>query len=457
MVYFLPIFPLNKSFRPTPREPSGMPLHLIGLNHHTAPLAIRERVAIAGEEVASALATLRETGAANEVAILSTCNRTELYVEGSSIDAVLDWWMRHSGMNLDETRPFLYQHTEQDAVRQALRVAAGLDSMVLGEPQILGQMKDAARTAEQVGALGSHLHRLFQHAFAVAKEIRTNTGIGESVVSMAAASVHLAERIFDDLQEQSVLLVGAGDMMELCATHFAAAKPRRMVVANRTLERASRLAEQIHGEPMRLSEMPEALHQFDIVISCTASSLPIIGLGMVERALKMRRHRPMFMVDLAVPRDIEPEVAELNDVFLYTVDDLSGVVQSGVASRQAAVTDAEAIIAGRLGEYLDWHARRTHVPLIQAFRESAAQLREQELAQAKRRLQRGESAELVLEQVTTRLMNKFLHGPLAAINKADATEREQLQHAMRQFMAGWEREPDNQGSAADSNQSGDKA
>ena len=428
-----------------------MPLHLIGLNHHTAPLAIRERVAIAAEEVASALMTLRETGAANEAAILSTCNRTELYVEGSSIDGVLDWWMRHSGMSLDETRPFLYQHTEQDAVRQALRVAAGLDSMVLGEPQILGQMKDAVRTAEQVGALGSHLHRLFQHAFAVAKEIRTNTGIGESVVSMAAASVHLAERIFDDLEGQSVLLVGAGDMMELCATHFAAAKPRRMVVANRTLERASRLAEQIHGEPMRLSEMPEALHQFDIVLSCTASSLPIIGLGMVERAIKVRRHRPIFMVDLAVPRDIEPEVAELDDVFLYTVDDLAGVVQSGVASRQAAVTDAEAIIAGRLGEYLDWHARRTHVPLIQAFLESAAQLREQELAQAKRRLQRGEPAEDVLEQVATRLMNKFLHGPLAAINKADAAEREQLQHAMRQFMAGWEREPDNHGSGGRAN------
>ncbi|MFW9612074.1 MAG: glutamyl-tRNA reductase [Fluviibacter sp.] len=428
-----------------------MPLHLIGLNHHTAPLAIRERVAIAAEEIGNALVTLRESGAASEAAILSTCNRTELYVEGDSADAVLEWWMGHSGMSLDEARPFLYLHAEQDAVRQALRVAAGLDSMVLGEPQILGQMKDAARTAKQVGALGSHLHRLFQHAFTVAKEIRTNTGIGESVVSMAAASVHLAQRIFDDLADQSVLFVGAGDMMELCAAHFAGAKPRRMVVANRTLERANRLAEQIHGDAMRLSDMPEALHQFDIVISCTASSLPIIGLGMVERALKARRHRPLFMVDLAVPRDIEPEVAALNDVFLYTVDDLASVVQSGVASRQAAVIDAESIIASRLGEYLDWHARRANVPVIQAFREGAAQLREQELAQAKRRLQRGESAETVLEQVTTRLMNKFLHGPLAAINKADATEREQLQQAMRQFMAAWEREREsNDPSASDS-------
>lgn len=419
-----------------------MPLHLIGLNHHTAPLAIRERVAIAAEVIGNALVTLRESGAATEAAILSTCNRTELYVEGDSADAVLEWWMTHSSMSLDEARPFLYLHAEQDAVRQALRVAAGLDSMVLGEPQILGQMKDAARTAEQVGALGSHLHRLFQHAFTVAKEIRTNTGIGESVVSMAAASVHLAQRIFDDLADQSVLFVGAGDMMELCAAHFSGAKPRRMVVANRTLERANRLAEQVHGEAMRLSDMPEVLHQFDIVISCTASSLPIIGLGMVERALKARRHRPLFMVDLAVPRDIEPEVAALNDVFLYTVDDLASVVQSGVASRQAAVIDAESIIAGRLGEYLDWHARRANVPVIQAFREGAAQLREQELAQAKRRLQRGESPEAVLEQATMRLMNKFLHGPLAAINKADAMEREQLQQVMRQFMAAWERERD---------------
>jgi glutamyl-tRNA reductase len=415
-----------------------MPLHLIGLNHHTAPLAIRERVAIAAEAVSSALTTLRQSGAADEAAILSTCNRTELYVSGDSADAVLHWWMQHAGMSLDEARPYLYHHADQDAVRQALRVAAGLDSMVLGEPQILGQMKDAARTAEQVGALGSNLHRLFQHAFAVAKEIRSTTGIGESVVSMAAASVRLAERIFDDLSEQSVLFVGAGDMVELCATHFAASKPKRMVVANRTIERANDLAHQIHGEAMRLTQVSDVLHQFDIVLSCTASSLPIIGLGMVERAVKARRHRPMFMVDLAVPRDIEAEVAELDDVFLYTVDDLASVVQSGVASRQAAVSDAESIIAGRLGEFLDWHARRAHVPVIQAFRDSATQLRAQELELARKRLNRGESAELVLEQMATRLTNKFLHGPLSAINKAESADREQLQAAMRQFMAGWD-------------------
>ena len=415
-----------------------MPLHLIGLNHHTAPLAIRERVAIAAEAVSSALTTLRQSGAADEAAILSTCNRTELYVSGDSADAVLHWWMQHAGLSLDEARPYLYHHADQDAVRQALRVAAGLDSMVLGEPQILGQMKDAARTAEQVGALGSNLHRLFQHAFAVAKEIRSTTGIGESVVSMAAASVRLAERIFDDLSEQSVLFVGAGDMVELCATHFAASKPKRMVVANRTIERANDLAHQIHGEAMRLTQVSDVLHQFDIVLSCTASSLPIIGLGMVERAVKARRHRPMFMVDLAVPRDIEAEVAELDDVFLYTVDDLASVVQSGVASRQAAVSDAESIIAGRLGEFLDWHARRAHVPVIQAFRDSATQLRAQELELARKRLNRGESAELVLEQMATRLTNKFLHGPLSAINKAESADREQLQAAMRQFMAGWD-------------------
>lgn len=415
-----------------------MPLHLIGLNHHTAPLAIRERVAIAAEAVGSALTTLRQSGAVDEAAILSTCNRTELYVSGDHADDVLGWWMQHAGMSLDEARPYLYLHTEQDAVRQALRVAAGLDSMVLGEPQILGQMKDAVRTAEQVGALGSHLHRLFQHAFAVAKEIRSTTGIGESVVSMAAASVKLAERIFDDLSEQSVLFVGAGDMVELCATHFAACKPKRLVVANRTVERASALAQQIHGEAIRLSQVADMLPQFDVVVSCTASSLPIIGLGMVERAIKARRHRPMFMVDLAVPRDIEPEVAELDDVFLYTVDDLASVVQSGVASRQAAVTEAESIIAARLGDFLDWHARRVHVPVIQAFRESANQLRAQELELARKRLQRGEAAEQVLEQMAARLTNKFLHGPLSAMNKASPTDREPLQVAMRQFMAGWD-------------------
>lgn len=415
-----------------------MPLHLIGLNHHTAPLAIRERVAIAAESVGNALSALRQTGAVDEAAILSTCNRTELYVSGDTADAVLAWWMQHAGMSLEEARPYLYHHADQDAVRQALRVAAGLDSMVLGEPQILGQMKDAARTAEQVGALGSNLHRLFQHAFAVAKEIRSTTGIGESVVSMAAASVRLAERIFGDLSEQSVLFVGAGDMVELCATHFAASNPKRMVVANRTIERASELAHQIRGEAMRLTQVADALPQFDIVLSCTASSLPIIGLGMVERAIKVRRHRPMFMVDLAVPRDIEAEVADLDDVFLYTVDDLAGVVQSGVASRQAAVAEAEAIIAGRLGDFLDWHARRAHVPVIQAFRESAANLREQELSLARKRLSRGEPAELVLEQMAARLTNKFLHGPLSAINKAESADRAYLQEAMRQFMAGWD-------------------
>jgi glutamyl-tRNA reductase len=415
-----------------------MPLHLIGLNHHTAPLAIRERVAIAAESVGGALGALRQMGAAEEAAILSTCNRTELYISANTVDVVLDWWMQHAGMSLDEARPYIYHHADQDAVRQALRVAAGLDSMVLGEPQILGQMKDAVRTAEQVGALGSNLHRLFQHAFAVAKEIRSTTGIGESVVSMAAASVRLAERIFGELSEQSVLFVGAGEMVELCATHFAASKPKRMVVANRTIERASELAQQIHGEPMRLSQVAEALPQFDIVISCTASSLPIIGLGMVERAIKTRRHRPMFMVDLAVPRDIESEVAELDDVFLYTVDDLASVVQSGVASRQAAVVEAESIIAGRLGDFLDWHARRAHVPVIQAFRDGATQLRLQELELAKKRLIKGESAELVLEQMATRLTNKFLHGPLSAMNKAEAADREALQEAMRRFMAGWD-------------------
>lgn len=415
-----------------------MSLHLIGLNHHTAPLAIRERVAIAADSVGGALGTLRQMGAAEEAAILSTCNRTELYVSANTVDVVLEWWMQHAGMSLDEARPYIYHHSDQDAVRQALRVAAGLDSMVLGEPQILGQMKDAVRTAEQVGALGSNLHRLFQHAFAVAKEIRSTTGIGESVVSMAAASVRLAERIFGDLSEQSVLFVGAGEMVELCATHFAASKPKRMVVANRTIERASELAQQIHGEPMRLTQVAEALPQFDIVISCTASSLPIIGLGMVERAIKARRHRPMFMVDLAVPRDIESEVADLDDVFLYTVDDLASVVQSGMASRQAAVVEAESIIAGRLGDFLDWHARRAHVPVIQAFRDGATQLRVQELELAKKRLAKGESAEQVLEQMATRLTNKFLHGPLSAMNKAEASDREALQEAMRRFMAGWD-------------------
>jgi glutamyl-tRNA reductase len=291
------------------------------------------------------------------------------------------------------------------------RVASGLDSMVLGEPQILGQMKQAARVAENAGTLGTLLHKLFQKTFAVAKEVRSTTAIGANIVSMAAATVHLAERIFENIAEQKVLFIGAGEMVELCAAHFAAQKPKRITVANRTLERGEALAARFSGDAMRLDEIGERLAEYDVVVSCTASPLPIIGLGMAERAIKARRHRPMVMVDLAVPRDIEPEIAQLDDVFLYTLDDLGAIVESGLESREKAVVEAEAIIASRVDGFLHWLAAREAVPTIRALRDTAERMRRHEVEHALKLLAKGEDPQRVLEALSHGLTNKLMHGP----------------------------------------------
>ena len=274
-----------------------------------------------------------------------------------------------------ELSPFLYTHDQPEAIRHAFRVASGLDSMVVGEPQILGQMKDAVRAAEESGTLGTQLHKLFQRSFSVAKEVRSTTAIGANIVSMAAAGVHLAERIFESIEGQRILFIGAGEMIELCAAHFCARQPKQVTIANRTLERGRALAERFNGTAIRLDELGEHLAAHDIVVSCTASPLPIIGLGMVERAIKIRRHRPIFMVDLAVPRDIEEEVGALDDIFLYTVDDLAQVVESGLESRQAAVVEAEDIIASRVQDFLGWLQARDTVPVIRSLRDSAERMR----------------------------------------------------------------------------------
>ena len=303
--------------------------------------------------------------------------------------------------------------------------------MVLGETQILGQMKDAVRTATEAGALGTYLNQLFQRTFAVAKEVRGTTEIGAHSVSMAAAAVRLAQRIFESIADQRVLFIGAGEMIELCATHFAAQTPREVVIANRTLERGEKLAESLSNQGLnaravRLAELPTKLAEFDIVVSCTASTLPIIGLGAVERAIKQRRHRPMFMVDLAVPRDIEPEVARLSDVFLYTVDDLGAIVREGNALRQAAVAQAEAIIETRVLNFMHWLDARSVVPIIRDLHAQAETLRQGELERAQRMLARGDDPALVLEALSQALTKKFLHGPTHALNHAQGEGREQL-------------------------------
>ncbi|MBK8063400.1 MAG: glutamyl-tRNA reductase [Betaproteobacteria bacterium] len=403
-----------------------MALFALGLNHQTAPLGIRERVAFTAEALGPALGELARVRPVSEAAILSTCNRTEVYLSAEQPRIAAEWLAGFHRIPADELAPYLYTLPREQAVRHAFRVAAGLDSMVIGEPQILGQMKDAVRAAESAGTLGTTLHKLFQRTFAVAKEVRSTTEVGANSVSMAAAAVKLAARIFPSLAEQKVLFIGAGEMIELCATHFAAQGPARITVANRTYERAHSLAHRYGGRAIELRELAEHLHEHDIVVSCTASSLPILGKGLVERALKARRRRPMFMVDLAVPRDIEVEVGEMDDVFLYTVDDLAGIVSTNLDARRSAVEQAEAIIETQVGQFMHWMDARESVPLIRALREQAEQARSAEVERALRLLAKGEDPRQVLEALSQGLTNKLMHGPTQALNEAQGEERKAL-------------------------------
>ncbi len=413
-----------------------MAVWALGLNHNTAPLDLRGRFAFAVDQMGPSLTTLRNAFSGDsEVAILSTCNRTEIYGAGShnQMQQTLAWLAQSGGVPMDALEGHTYELSESEAARHAFRVASGLDSMVLGEPQILGQMKDAVRAAAEAGALGTTLNQLFQRTFAVAKEVRTSTDIGAHSISMAAAAVRLAGQLFEDLAQTRVLFVGAGEMVELCATHFAAKQPKSLAIANRTLERGEKLAAQFGGEVMRLSDLPQRLHEFDIVVSCTASTLPLIGLGAVERALRQRKHRPMFMVDLAVPRDIESEVKSLEDVYLYTVDDLSVVVQTGQANRQAAVAQAEAIIDVGVQNFAHWLEQRSHVPLIQQLNAQTEAWRTAELARARKLLVKGEDVDAVLEALSRGLTQKMLHGAMAELHASDLQAREQARHAIEHF------------------------
>ncbi len=404
-----------------------MQLFACGVNHHTAPVAIRERVAFGPDILPRALSDVTgETGPAREAAILSTCNRTEIYCNTAHPEGVAEWLANFHGLPPRDVKPYLYQLPNEQAANHAFRVASGLDSMVLGETQILGQMKQAAEKATDAGTLGLLLNKLFQRTFSVAKEVRTATEIGASTVSMSAAAVSLAERIFPTIKEQAVLFIGAGEMVDLVATHFAAKSPRRLMVVNRTIERARDLANKFGGEAAALTNLPEILHEFDILVTSTASPLPIVGLGMVERAIKARKRRPIFMVDLAVPRDIETEVGQLDDVFLYTVDDLGEVVRSGQSSRQSAVVQAEAIIAASVNEFMHWMNTRRTVPVIRSLRDHGERLRRHELDKAHKALLRGDNPEAVLDALSRSLMNKLLHEPSHALNQAGDSDRDQL-------------------------------
>lgn len=425
---------------------ADMAVWTLGINHQTAPLDLRGRFAYAVDQIAPALHGLRQSLSAAsagpvETAILSTCNRTEIYcaAEMPLQMASLEWLANNGGMSADMLSQYAYTLDEDKAARHAFRVASGLDSMVLGEAQILGQMKTAVRTAEEAGALGSTLHQLFQRSFAVAKEVRSSTAIGEHSISMAAAAVRLASQLFEDFTKLKVLFVGAGEMIELVSTHFAAQHPQSMVVANRTLDRGEKLAGKLGAQTLRIGDLPDMLHEFDIVVSCTASSVPIIGLGAVERALKKRRNKPMFMVDLAVPRDIEPEVKAQENVYLYTVDDLAHVVQSGKAHRAAAVAQAEAIIDTGVQQFVRWleirNSNQATVPLIQQLNQQAQTWNEMEVARARKMLARGEDPELVLQALANNLSKKMLHGPVTELRNGDASERQQTaQMVSRMFL-----------------------
>ncbi len=412
----------------------------IGLNHQTAPLDVRGRFAFSATQIPAALLALKDrlSQLSPEVALLSTCNRTELYLAapmdpqqlGSLVAPTTAWLASQGHVATDALQSHLYVMENRWAARHAFRVASGLDSMVLGETQILGQMKSAVRDADSAGMLGTTLHQLFQRSFAVAKEVRTATEIGTHSISMAAAAVRLASELFEDLRTVNVLFVGAGEMIELAATHFAAREPRSMALANRTLERGEKLAARIGAQALRLADLPQCLHDYDVVVTCTASTLPIIGLGAVERAVKQRRHRPMFMVDLAVPRDIEPEVAQLPDVYLYTIDDLSSMVQRGSEKRQAAVAQAEAIIDAGVQSFTHWLDQRARVPLIQAMQQQTEAWRTAELARARKLLAKGESVDAVLEALAKGLTQKMMHGALVELNSVDPEHRVHTAHTL---------------------------
>jgi glutamyl-tRNA reductase len=424
----------------------------LGINHHSAPLDLRSRFAFAAPQLPAALRSLRERlhRASPEATLLSTCNRTELYVAAEDAHGAaelaqpaLDWLAEQGGLvsaggvsGAGRLAAHAYVMEDGEAARHAFRVASGLDSMVLGEPQILGQIKLAVREAGLAGTLGSTLHQLFQRSFSVAKEVRTATDIGAHSVSMAAATVRLASQLFEDMTQVRVLLVGAGEMIELMAAHFASKAPKSITVANRTLARGEALAARFSAKcqqgthAMQLADLPQRLSEFDVVVSCTASALPIIGLGAVERALKSRRKRPMFMVDLAVPRDIEPEVARLSDVYLYTVDDLSSLVQTAGDKRQQAVARAEEIVDAGVKSFSHWMEQRASVPLIRALNQQTEEWQATELARARRMLARGGDVDAVLQSLAKGLSAKLMHGALTELRSADDNHRDQISDAV---------------------------
>jgi glutamyl-tRNA reductase len=411
-----------------------MAFNILGINHRTAPVALREKVAFNQERLVAALRTLREESGVAEAVILSTCNRTEVYWAGSASSEELSRWLeRHHGHNLDLAAS-LYILEESQAVEHAFSVASGLDSMVLGEAQILGQLKDAYRLAQENGSTGPTLNKLFQAAFSAAKRVRSETRIGANAVSLASAAVSLARRVYSNLSEHSALMIGAGEMNALTARHFASAGVKRMVIANRTLARAQTLAVDLKAYAAGLEDLDKELAAADIVVSCTGSPMPLITKRAVEAAIKARRRRPIFMVDMAVPRDIDPSVAELEDVYLFSIDDLQQLVDENMQQREVAAGGAKLLIVEEVARYLTDARVHDAGPAIRALREQAEAVRRQTVDHARRMLGAGRSHDEVLQYLSTTLMNRLLHAPTQALRQAAESADPKLADAITRLL-----------------------
>lgn len=391
----------------------------LGLNHTTAPVAIRERAAVAADHLDDALRDIAKCSSIEEATILSTCNRTEVYcqVPDGQIETVSDWLCNFHQLDKQEVSPYLYALPNQQAVKHAFRVASGLDSMVIGEPQILGQMKTAFATAHKNGNTGKVLNRLFQHTFSVAKEVRSSTSIGSHAVSVAYAAVALSKQIFSSIENQTVLLIGAGETIELACRHLYSQGVRSIIVANRTVSRAEGMAKEFGAQAISLHELSNRLPEADIVFSSTASTLPILGKGAIESALKQRKNKPMFIVDLAIPRDVEPQVGDVNNVYLYTVDDMQQVVTENLQSRKDAAVEAEKIVDDQTLQFMHWFNNLQSIPTIRELRDKTDSITQHELIHAKRRLAAGDDPEQVLQQFAHALSQKFMHNPTESLRR----------------------------------------
>jgi len=398
-----------------------MQLLALGLNHEIASIELREKAAFTPEIITDALSDLTKFGRTQEAAILSTCNRTEIYCGNDirSDERIVDWLSEYSGFKKQDLAKFLYQYPNEKAVKHVFRVASGLDSMVLGEPQILGQMKDAFHTANEAGTMGKVLNRLFQHTFSVAKQIRTDTAIGSNAVSVAYAGVNLAKRIFTDLSKQTALLIGAGETVELVARHLKCHHVKHIIIANRSVDKAKLLAEEVGSEALSLEQIPKRLHEADILVSATASKLPILGKGAIEEAIRQRKRKPIFILDLAVPRDVEPEVSKLRDVYIYTVDDLKSVVEENREIRVRAAEQAQNIIDLQVVRFIRCMRSLESVPTIKVLRNNFDLIRKNELKKAKKLLRNGGDPEKILEQLARNLTNKFAHKPSQILRQAE--------------------------------------